>query len=345
MTKNLLLKTLAMMTTIVVLMTLIPMQAQVAEASNKSQVDFKDVPKSHPFYKEISTMRDEGIIKGYTDNTFKPTQPISRVHVASLFVRSLDLKPIRSGKEFKDVPKSNVYYNDVQAVYRAGIFDGNTDGTFGVNDNLTRAQMAKVLVNAFNLDIKKGYIFDDIGSSHWAKDYIATLYTNGITVGSNGKFLPNDSVTRAHYSAFLYRALHPEDAPKPGKPLQSSPPVVKPQPKPEVKPTPKPTPSPSEGVKKPAKLPAGASVISDNGLAQEYSYNKNLPDGGKIHKISVDKGSVTVVGIDKNGTTILFSYNYKANNSTFDMTKPSVSDDSMSVLYEIAYTFADAYGF
>ena len=80
--------------------------------------------------------------------------------------------------------------------------------------------MAKVLVKAFDLELERGYIFTDVGADNWASDYIATLYTHGITTGSNGKFMPNNTVSRAHYAAFLYRALNPDKAPKPEKTLE-----------------------------------------------------------------------------------------------------------------------------
>ncbi len=209
-----------------------PVQAQEVRA-DVAEV-FTDVSKSYWAYESIMKMRDAGIIHGYPDNTFKPHNAISRVHTASLFARSLDLKLIRPGKEFKDVPKTNVYYDQIQAVYRAGIFDGNTAGTFGIKDNLTRGQIAKVMAIAFDLEMHKGFIFDDVSKDHWAKDYIASLYMSGITVGSDGKFMPQDSVSRAHYAAFLDRALNPEDALVPDKPLQPEPPKPDPKPEPET---------------------------------------------------------------------------------------------------------------
>ena len=226
--------TAALAMAIIVPSAVVPADAQTnqTKVANVSK-DFKDVPKNHSAYKEIMEMRADGIISGYPDNTFRPAQSISRAHTAALFVRSLNLKPVRAGKEFKDVPKSHPYYNEVQTVYRAGIFDGKPNGTFGINDNLSRAQMAKVLVNAFGLKVKTGYIFTDIGADHWAKDYIATLYLHGITTGSNGKFMPNAPVSRAHYAAFLYRALNPDKAPVPTEPLKPTPPTPKPDPKPE----------------------------------------------------------------------------------------------------------------
>ncbi len=43
---------------------------------------------------------------------------------------------------------------------------------------------------------------------HIAYDYIAILAANGIALGDNGYFRPEDSVTRAQFAAFLYRALY-----------------------------------------------------------------------------------------------------------------------------------------
>ncbi|MEK3935738.1 S-layer homology domain-containing protein [Sporosarcina sp. FSL W7-1349] len=222
-TKQLFLATVATLLTVPAVVA--PVQAAADTAKNYQ--DFIDISKNHSAYNEIMAMREQGIISGYPDNTFQPGQAISRVHVASLFVRSLDLPPVRPGKEFKDVPKTKAYYYDIQKVYRAGIFDGKPDGTFGINDKLTRAQMAKVLFNAFNLEEHKGYIFDDISESNWAKDYISSLYMSGITTGNNGKFNPQDTVSRAHYAVFLYRALNPDKAPVPDKPLKPKPPITK----------------------------------------------------------------------------------------------------------------------
>lgn len=169
---------------------------------------FKDVPKSFWGYREINNMEGAGIVYGYPDGTYKPHLSISRRHVAALFVRSMDLVPIREGKEFKDVPKGHNAYNDVQKVYRAGIFDGMGNGNFGIESNLTRAQMAKVLVYAFDIEVSNGENqFNDVKDDHWAKDYITTIYQKRITVGSNGSYFPNDYVTRAQYAAFLHRSL------------------------------------------------------------------------------------------------------------------------------------------
>lgn len=168
---------------------------------------FLDVKSGHWAYKEIKEMAKGGIITGYQNGTFKPEDSIKRQHVALMFARSLEMEMIRGVTEFKDVPGNHMYADPIQMVYTAGIFDGN-NGKFNPDQNLTRAQMAKVLTIAFDLKVKAEYDFPDVSDKHWAKDYIRALYSNGITTGSEGKFKPEDRVTRAQYSVFLHRALN-----------------------------------------------------------------------------------------------------------------------------------------
>lgn len=236
-----------------------------AHANELRKVDFKDVSPEQGMYTEIMQMRDEGIISGYSDNTFRPSQAISWVQVAALLNRSLDLKPVREGKEFFDVPKISPHYENVQAVYMAGIFDGNSNGKFGAADHLTRAQMSKVLVNAFNLKVEKGFIFDDIYESHWYKDYVATLYSNGNTAGYNGKFMPNYLVTRAQYATFLFRSLYPENAVKPSKPLQPTSPVSN------------------------SNFPTKMKVLKNDQNYTDFNYTAILTNNVKITNVSLQK--------------------------------------------------------
>jgi S-layer homology domain len=168
--------------------------------------DFNDVSKDFWAYKEIMEMRKEGIINGYEDNTFRPNNAIRRDHVAVLLARSLDLPVVEPAEKFSDVPDDYMYANEIRKVQQANIFDG-TDGKFRPKEYLTRAQMAKVLTRAFNLQKKANYDFPDT-DNHWAKEYVRALYSNGITFGSGGYFKPEEKVTRAQYATFLYRALN-----------------------------------------------------------------------------------------------------------------------------------------
>lgn len=169
---------------------------------------FIDVPVTHPYFKEIQTMKEKKIINGFPGNIFNPTAAISRQHVASLIYRSgVSLIPIREKVEFADVPESHPYYTEIMALYQAGIIDG-ANGMFNPKNSLTRAQLAKILVNAYKLELQPENLkpFSDT-ENHWAKDFINILSSNGITTGSNGRFNPNDQVSRMHYATFMYRTI------------------------------------------------------------------------------------------------------------------------------------------
>lgn len=200
----------------------IVMPIQTVEAATYAKT-FSDVPTSNVYYDIINTMAAKGIINGYEDGTLRPTNEISRKHVAALLSRSMELKPIRSGFTFKDIPTTHTYYNDIQKLYRAGIIDGDIDGNFNPNQSITRAQMAKVLTIAFDLKITNPHQFPDVSPNHWSSDYIKALYSNGVTTGTDGYFNPNKKVSRQHYAVFLQRAMKvketkPEIPTEPEKP-------------------------------------------------------------------------------------------------------------------------------
>lgn len=180
---------------------------QVLDYTPVILMDFTDVGPKYWAYQEISDLKIRKIISGYSDNTFQPLETVRRDHVAVLFSRSIPLEPkVQSVIDFLDVPKTYLFYNEIKQTQLAGIFSG-TNGKFGPKDQLTRAQMAKILVLALNLKGQQKHPFSDISSGHWANDYISILYANGITLGTNGKYLPDQAVTRAQYAVFLYRAF------------------------------------------------------------------------------------------------------------------------------------------
>ncbi|MBY6270096.1 MAG: hypothetical protein CW344_18185, partial [Parageobacillus thermoglucosidasius] len=97
-------------------------------------------------------------------------------------------------------------------VKAAGVMTGS-QGKLNPAQNITREQMAKVLVEAFDLTRPadfKSQITDLDKADPSFRDYIQTLEANGVTVVT--EYRPKDSVTRAAFASFVKRAL---DAQKP----------------------------------------------------------------------------------------------------------------------------------
>lgn len=166
---------------------------------------FQDV-ENHWAQDMIEALATQGIIKGYEDGTFRPNESISRQHVASLFTRAFEFEVIRPTAAFSDVAPNHMYYDAIMTLQQAGIIDG-ANGAFRPTDNITRAQLAKILANTLQLKSEGKSSFKDVESNHWSVGYIAALERAKITLGDNGKFHPEASVTRAQLAVFIYRAM------------------------------------------------------------------------------------------------------------------------------------------
>ncbi|WP_421664455.1 S-layer homology domain-containing protein [Lysinibacillus telephonicus] len=186
-------------------------EAAKVDENTSPEVVFKDVPSNNPYFEIINEMHRLGYISGYPDGTFKPTENISRKHVAALLSRVLPLESVREAKEFKDVPKTHLYYDSIQRVQRAGIMTGDQNGNFNPEASLTRAQIAKVIDLAFDLNVKSNNDFVDIPPTHWANEHVMAVYSNGVMTGYGEYFKPNEKVTRAQYAIFLYNTLNIEN--------------------------------------------------------------------------------------------------------------------------------------
>lgn len=78
----------------------------------------------------------------------------------------------------------------------AGIFDGMPDGSAGLDQEMTRAQFAKVIALLKGLTSNSPSVFTDVAEDHWAKGYIMAVYEAGIMEGvGNNKFAPSKNVT------------------------------------------------------------------------------------------------------------------------------------------------------
>lgn len=176
------------------------------------ELPFKDIPADHHAREAIQFVYDKFIINGYEDGTFRPTETIQRMHVATMLGRTVEVEKKRAIDPFLDVKMDSPYFYDIMKMQQASVFTGDNK-MFKPHSDLTRAQMAKILVQAFDLpEASNMHPFPDVPKGHWSNDYISALYESGITTGSEGLYLPERSVTRAEFSVFIKRALARENS-------------------------------------------------------------------------------------------------------------------------------------
>ncbi|MBB6176029.1 hypothetical protein HNQ82_000840 [Anoxybacillus tengchongensis] len=161
---------------------------------------------------DIATLVAKGYIKGYADGTFKPNKTLTRGEAAIIFSRILKdagFKAPEQGASFPDVPASKAELAEAVAIVKAaGVMGGDEKGNFNPNANITREQMAKVVVEAFKLTKPANHttkITDLDKAGSWAREYIQTLEANGVT--KNTEFMPKQNVTRGQFASFVVRAM------------------------------------------------------------------------------------------------------------------------------------------
>jgi len=102
--------------------------------------------RSSAFYKAIQWAVEEGIVGGYKDGTFRPSEKCTRGQIA-MFLWKFDgrKKPAGNTQTFSDVPTRSNFYKAIQWAYEEGITAGYKDGTFGINKSCTRGHCVTFL--------------------------------------------------------------------------------------------------------------------------------------------------------------------------------------------------------
>ncbi len=99
---------------------------------------FKDVRSSHPAAGYIQSAVNEGIVSGYTDESFKPDKLVTRGEMALFISRAFDYGGTNSSLDA------------MKAIMNNGIAQGYTNGYFGAYDNIIRADFAVFLARAID---------------------------------------------------------------------------------------------------------------------------------------------------------------------------------------------------
>jgi len=183
------------------------------EPSVPKEALFADVA-SNAWYKEfVSTLISLNIMGGYPDGTFKPNKHISRAEFAKVICLAMGWDLITpETPSFSDVAKDFWAYSYIETARAHGVIGGYTDGTFGPNKNITRAEIAKMVAETLGLpsgtSMSQGAnIFSDIGA-HWAKGHINACVKAGIVGGyEDSTFRPNGNATRAEAAKMISRML------------------------------------------------------------------------------------------------------------------------------------------
>lgn len=169
---------------------------------------FSDI-EGHWAKNTIEEMYKMNIINGFEDRTFRPERSVTRAELVKMLTGILEMET-EAVYSFDDVSESDWYFGYVGAAYNKGLVTGITEKSFAPENNITRQDAAVIVYRAIEKYLDKTEIeqvdFDDEDAvSDYAQKAVSELSRNKIIRGSDGKFYPEDGITRAETAVLLMR--------------------------------------------------------------------------------------------------------------------------------------------
>ena len=167
-------------------------EAYQATSNTSGTVRFTDV--SSGTYTLLEKKAPEGYV--LSNETYTLTVSGSRVTM--------------NGKAYSPVTFVNRKAAELNRTDHFAFLVGYTDGTFGPERNMTRAEVttmfARLLTEQIEADKTYSNTFSDVPKGYWAANYIGYVQQFGIISGyADGSFRPNAPVTRAEFAVIASR--------------------------------------------------------------------------------------------------------------------------------------------
>jgi len=169
--------------------------------------------KGHWAEKAILEAVSSGLVRGYSDGTFRPDATVTRAEFAVLLARAVKLNGSGGGElPFTDREQIGKWAAEAVArVLEAGIVHGYGDGSFRPGAAIGRAEMFVMLARALKLSVDAGAgtaFADDADIPGWAKASVSAAAREGLALGDGGnRFAPMQGATRAEAVVLLLRVM------------------------------------------------------------------------------------------------------------------------------------------
>ncbi len=178
---------------------------------------FDDVKSTDWFVKSVQYVYDHGIMAGTNGGkSFSPNGKLTREQFTQVLYAYEGKPEVTNMSGFSDVDPKAWYAKSVYWAKEKGITGGKPNGTFGVNENISRQDLAVMLytyAKIKNYDLTKNDTaldnFDDKGKvSNYAKDAMKWAVTQGVISGKgNGKVDPIGTATRAECATMIMKLI------------------------------------------------------------------------------------------------------------------------------------------
>ncbi|MFC1615808.1 beta-propeller domain-containing protein [Patescibacteria group bacterium] len=157
---------------------------------------FSDVSEMHQNVKAIEYLREEGVLVGYEDGTFKPDSTINRAEFMKIVMEASDYE-LGGENCYPDV-SDEWFAQYVCAATATGLVEGYPDGYFRPEKQINFAEGSKIVANILGLDMQD---FSD--DEDWYKPFVLSLEEKQAIPDDIVTF--NDLLTRGQMSEMIWR--------------------------------------------------------------------------------------------------------------------------------------------
>lgn len=114
-------------------------------------------------------------------------------------------------QQYTDVSPDHWAEESISYLSAVNIINGNPDGTFAPEAQITRAEFVKIICAAFDISGNDDISFKDVDNASWYAAYVKKAASAGIVNGADGNFMPDNPITRQDASVIIHRVLSSHD--------------------------------------------------------------------------------------------------------------------------------------
>ncbi|KKU79020.1 MAG: Cellulosome-anchoring protein, partial [Candidatus Peregrinibacteria bacterium GW2011_GWA2_47_7] len=165
-----------------------------AATEEKNTSSFIDVSEDHPYADAILFLKEEQIVSGYPDSTFRPDISINRAEFTKIIFEMMSSDPAQGEGCFPDVQKK-WYEKYACSTQERGWIQGYPDGTFKGQRPISFAEAATIIAKAFGHQPEPNIV--------WYKPFTDELEKRNAvppTISEMGQ-----KITRGEMAEILYR--------------------------------------------------------------------------------------------------------------------------------------------
>ncbi|MBD3360263.1 hypothetical protein GF366_00505 [Candidatus Peregrinibacteria bacterium] len=168
---------------------------------------FDDVSETHENSEAIDYLKNEGVVVGYSDGTYKPENKINRAEFLKIVMITAGHENGSEGKCFNDV-KEEWYAPYICKAKNMGLVNGYSDGNYRPDRDINFAEASKIVVLALNLPTS------DNDNETWYQKFVTSLENKYAIPSTIWTF--DEDVTRGEMAEIVWR-IETDNISKPSK--------------------------------------------------------------------------------------------------------------------------------